>query len=72
MDCIGSPILLAAAQSASASRSDLAREVVAANVPGGGSRDAALAGLAQNALFEQAILAAIRARLGEAKVAVRP
>ena len=64
--------MLAAAQSASIRRNDLARQVVTANVPGGGSRDAALARLAQNALFEQAILAAIRARLGEAKAAVRP
>lgn len=64
--------MLAAARSASARRDELARAVVSGGFPGRSSRDAALAGLAQNALFEQAILAAIRARLGEAKAAVRP
>ncbi|TAM62478.1 hypothetical protein EPN52_00025 [bacterium] len=72
MDCIGAPVLLAAASAASDERQRLAHEVVAAGAARGGSRDAALAGLARNALFEQAVLAAIRARLGEAKAAVRP
>ncbi|HVA36996.1 MAG TPA: hypothetical protein VNJ51_05230 [Candidatus Dormibacteraeota bacterium] len=72
MDCIGSPALVEAAESALGRRAVLARDVVASTIPGHAAPDAALAGLARNALFEQAMLAAIRARLGEAKAAVRP
>ncbi|MDE2573058.1 MAG: hypothetical protein KGM44_11125 [bacterium] len=71
MDCIGSPQLLQAADGALVRRDDLARAVVAGGLPGGTGRDAALAKLAQNALFAQAVLAAMRARLGEAKTAAR-
>lgn len=71
MDFIGSPALRQAAESSLARSGSLAREVVARGLPGGTARDAALAKLAQNALFSQAMLAAIRSRLAEVKAAVR-
>jgi len=72
MDCIGAPLLVQAAESALARRGVLARQIASSGLPGLPSRERALADLAQNTLFEQAMLAAIHARLGEAKAAIRP